>query len=104
MSAVARRLRVSWDALDGIQRRAVARRLARREAETMARLGADETSFQRRHEYVTVVNDLDRGRVVHVADGRGQDALEDFYRALSPAQLEAVIADAKARSFAAAPR
>jgi transposase len=90
VSAVSRRLRVSWDALDGIQRRAVGRGLARREAEPMARIGVDETSFQRRHEYVTVVNDLDRGRVVHVADGRGQDALEGFYRGLTPAQLEAV--------------
>lgn len=90
VSAVARRLRVSWDELDGIQRRAVARGLARREAEPIANLGVDETSFQRRHEYVTVVTDLDRGRVVHVSDGRGQEALEDFYGGLLPAQIAAI--------------
>ena len=90
LSAVSRRLRVSWDALDGIQRPAVGRGLARRQAEPVARLGVDETSFQRRHEYVTVVNDLDVGRVLEVADGRGREALEGFYQGLTPEQVEAI--------------
>ena len=42
------------------------------------RIGVDETSFQKRHEYVTVVNDLD-GHVLHVADGRGKESLEEFH-------------------------
>ncbi|MDE0218750.1 MAG: hypothetical protein OXJ90_05745 [Spirochaetaceae bacterium] len=37
-----------------------------------------ETSFQKRHEYVTVINDLN-GNVLHVADGRGKGSLEEFY-------------------------
>ena len=51
--------------------RAVARGLARREAEgtqAPARLGVDETSFAKRHEYVTVLTDLDTWGVLHVAD------------------------------------
>ena len=51
---------VSWDELDGIQQRAVRRGLVRRAAEPIVRVGVDETSFQRRHEYVTVVSDLER--------------------------------------------
>ncbi len=39
----------------------------------------DETSFQKRHEYVTVINDLD-GHVVHVADGRSKETLERFFQ------------------------
>ena len=35
----------------------------------------NKTSFQKRHEYVTVINDLD-GNVLHVADGRGKGSLE----------------------------
>lgn len=96
LTAVSRRLRVSWDELDGIQQRAVRRGLARRAAEPIVRVGVDETSFQRRHEYVTVVSDLARGRVVHVADGRGQEALEGFYRGLTAPQrlaIEAVAMD-----------
>ena len=44
-------------------------------------MGVDETSFQKRHEYVTVVNDLE-GRVLYVADGRSQTALDGFFEDL----------------------
>jgi transposase len=91
VKAVARRLRVSWDELDGIQRRAVRRGLERREAAPVSQVGVDETSFQRRHEYVTVVSELGQpARVLYVADGRGQEALEEFYKGLNPGQIEAI--------------
>lgn len=90
ISAVSRRMGLSWDELDGIRERAVVRGLARREAEPIKRIGVDETSFQRRHEYVTVVNDLQGGRVLYVGDGRGHETLETFYRGLTPEQLAAI--------------
>jgi transposase len=87
IAGVARRLRITWDELDGIMQRAVARGLARREAETVTEIGIDETSFQKRHEYVTVVTDIARARVLEVADGRGEDALRRFFAGLSEHQL-----------------
>jgi len=90
LSAVGRRLRLSWDQVDGIQSRAVRRGLARRKLEKIERLGVDETSFQKRHEYVTVVCDADRSRVLYVADGRGNGVLGDFYKSLSQEQLSGV--------------
>ena len=42
-----------------------------------------------RHEYVTVVNDLD-GHVLYVADGRGKEALEGFYKQFDREQLARV--------------
>ena len=82
VAAVARRLRLSWDAVDGIMRRAVARGLARRHLEPPRRIGVDETSFQKRYEYVTVVCDLERARVLYVADGHSGESLAGFYDAL----------------------
>ncbi len=64
--AVSRRLRLSWGQVSGIQARAVERGLARREHKAPRAIGVDETSFQKRHEYVTVVNDLDEGVVLYV--------------------------------------
>lgn len=90
ISAVSRRLRLSWDELYGIQSRAVRRGLDRRQEELISVVGVDETSFQRRQEYVTIVNDLQGGRVLYVADGRGRDALEGYYEGLSEEQLEAL--------------
>lgn len=90
ISAVARRMGASWDELDGIRARAVRRGLARQKSEEIRHIGVDETSFQRRHEYVTVVNNLESGKVVYVSDGRGEEALESFYEGLSPEQLAAI--------------
>ena len=60
-------------------KRAVQRGKQRREVHLPRRIGVDETSFQKRHEYVTVINDLD-GHVVHVADGRSKETLEQFFQ------------------------
>jgi transposase len=85
--AVARQLDLTWDEVDGVMQRAVRRGLARRELAVPRRLGVDETSFQKRHEYVTVVADLDRGVVQHVADGRGKEALTTYYENFSEEDL-----------------
>ena len=95
-TAVARQVGLSWDQVAGIQDRAVRRGLARREHRSPHRIGVDETSFQRRHEYVTTVNDLDAGEVLYVADERKREVLDAFYQVLGEegcARLEAVAMD-----------
>lgn len=95
-SAVARLLRLSWDEVDGIQARAVTRGLARRKLAPPKRIGIDETSFQKGHEYVTVVSDLDRKVVLHVADDHYDGSLDEFYEKLGPkgvSQLEVICMD-----------
>jgi len=93
-SAVSRCLRLSWDArgdeVDGIMSRAVRRGLARREALCPSRIGLDETSFQKRHEYVTVVTDLDRSRALAVSDGRKEECLDAFFHDLGKERCAAV--------------
>jgi transposase len=74
----------------------VERGLARRGPEPVRIVGVDETSFQKRHEYVTVTVDLERDRVLWVGDGRGQAPLEGYWRSLSAVQqsaIEAVVMD-----------
>jgi transposase len=85
--AVARRLGLSWAEVHGIMERAVRRGLERRGQEVIAYLGVDEKSFQKRHEYVTVVCDLGARRVLDVGDGRGRASLDQFYEGLSEEQL-----------------
>lgn len=74
VSAAAKRLGVSWDQAAGIQECAVRRGMERRDAAFPTRIGVDETSFRKRHRYVTVVNDLDSGAVLHVAQDRTKAA------------------------------
>lgn len=90
LSAVAELCGLSWKAVDGIQRRAVVRGLARRTAQLPQRLGVDETSFQKRHQYVTVVLDQGTDTVVHVAQGRNRAALDEFFASFTEAERGAV--------------
>ncbi len=90
ITAVAKQLRISWDEADGIMQRAVQRGLARRQLEPPRYVGVDETSFQKRHEYVTVVGDLERDRVIHVSDDRSQASLDAFWQRLRPEQRASI--------------
>jgi len=78
------------------QARAVKRGLARRALTPTRQLGIDETAFARHHRYVTVVTDLERGRVLYVADDRGRESLDGFWTqqpAPALAAIEAVAMD-----------
>ena len=90
ISAVAKYLRVSWDEAASIQERAVRRGLKRRAFEPAKYVGVDETSFQKRHEYVTLASDLERGRVLYVGDDRTQASLDAFWLGLSREHLLAI--------------
>ena len=89
-SAVGRQLQLSWHEVDGIMSRAVARGLARREKISPTRIGVDETSLQKRHEYVTVVTNIDNSRVIAVMDGRTEESLSDYLGSLDQAQRTAI--------------
>jgi transposase len=84
------RMGLSWNAVDGIMQRAVKRGLARREVVSPTHLSVDETSFQKHHEYVTVVTDQDSAHVLYVADDRKQETLENYYKTLTSEQLTAI--------------
>lgn len=91
-TAVARRLGLSWDEANGIMQRAVRRGLARRtlESTTVKRIGIDEKSFLKRHQYVSVVVDLDRSRVLHVADDRKAESLVPYFQSLTERERDGI--------------
>ena len=76
LTGVAKLLRLTWDQAAGIQERAVNRGLARREEKPLINIAIDETSFQKRHEYVTAIYDKDRDAVLDVLDNRKAETLE----------------------------
>lgn len=90
VSAVSERLRLSWNAVDGIMQRAVKRGLSRRGELTPKQLSVDETSYSRGHDYVTVVTDQEQGAVLHVAEDRETESLKSFYDLLSEEQLAGI--------------
>jgi transposase len=91
-TAVARRLGLSWDEARGIMARAVRRGLARRQPTVVPYLGIDEKSFLKRHQYVSVVVDLDAARILHVADERKAVSLVEYFGGLDEAQRTGITA------------
>jgi transposase len=90
VAGVARRLGITWDQVDAIMGRAVARGESRRQARVVAHLGIDEKSIKKRHRYFTIVSDLDRGEVLWIGRGRKRESLEPFWATLSADQLAGI--------------
>lgn len=80
ISTVARNFGISWDEVDGIMQRAVRRGLKRRKKTIPKNIGIDETSFQKRHEYVTVILDKDSDVVIDILDDRKAGTLDNWFK------------------------
>jgi len=81
VKAVSERLKISWDEAWGVMDRAVSRGLSRREDTPIEELAVDETSFQKRHEYVTVLVDRKNGTVIDILDDRKKVTLKKWLKA-----------------------
>jgi transposase len=83
---------LTWDRVWAVVERAVRRGLSRKPSRLPARIGVDEKSFAKRHRYETLVFDLDRGTVEHVADGRSEESLAGYFRRFTPPELDRLTA------------
>jgi len=88
--AVSRQMKLGWNAIDGIMQRAVSRGLSRREALSPRQLGVDETAFKKRHDYVTIISDQEKGTVLHVGRDRTKADLVRWYESLSEDQINKI--------------
>lgn len=85
INAVARRFKVSWNAVDRIMRNAVLRGLSSRCSPDLRHLSVDEVSRKKGHRYVTVVSNK-QGQVISVHDGKEKASLAAFYATLTGQQ------------------
>lgn len=98
VAQVARIVRLSdkklWRIVDWYVKRAV----EVQNLSTLKRVGIDETSRRRRHQYITIFMDLDTRRVVFVTKGKGAETIGEFAaflhrRGISPSQITDVTCD-----------
>jgi transposase len=80
IKTVALNFGISWDEVNGIMGRALKRGLQRRQETQLTMIGIDETSFQKRHEYVTVILDKDRDVVIDILDDRKSETLSEWFK------------------------
>ena len=67
-------------------------------AETVTKLGFDETSSKKGHNYVTIAVDMDKSRVVSISEGKGMDSITDIKidlenKGVQPKQIEETCMD-----------
>jgi transposase len=89
-TSVCRLLRVAWETVQAVVERVVADHLDDRRLDNVFNIGVDEISYKRGHQYLTVIADHDTGRVLHVAKGRNQAALEGFFELLGPDRCQQI--------------
>jgi transposase len=80
ISSVAEYFTISWDQIDGIQNRAVKRGLARRRTIETKHIGIDETSYQKHHQYVTVILDKEHDVIIDILDDRKAETLKTWLK------------------------
>ncbi len=81
---------IEWKSAQRIMDRAVQRGLARRTEDSVNNLGVDEKSFGRGHDYVSILTDTDRSRVLEVVPERTIAACNELFGSLSDEQLRSV--------------
>lgn len=75
-------LGVGWDMVKELFKEHLNRRLAKRKLAKVPYLAVDEFAIRKGHHYMTVVMDLQTGRIVHAQQGRDAQALIPFLRIL----------------------
>ncbi len=80
--------------------RAVARGLERKQVKVVARIGIDEKAFRKRHDYVTLLVNLDSSTVEAIANGNDTESANACFSQLSLEQLNSVKAIAMDMSVA----
>jgi transposase len=90
VSAAAQLRGLSWDQLHLIMERAVERGLKRRELEELRHVGMDEKSFAKGQSYVSLLTDLDQGRVLEVKEGNDLEAADLLFASLPQEVLGAI--------------
>lgn len=80
IQAVAHQLHLSWDVIKEIHIRHLEPRYKRPSLKGVEYIGIDEFAVKSGHVYKTIVVDLISGRILHVGDGKGADALDKFWK------------------------
>ena len=83
-TAVCKLIGIDWRTVGAIVERVVADRLDPKRLEELYVIGVDELSFRRHHNYVTVVVDHLKKRVVWTSEGKSANTLKKFFDELGP--------------------
>lgn len=95
LSDIAGWLRLSWDTVKGVVKRRLEKDYRRIGYRGVRQIAIDELYLGRTRKDITLVMDMESGRIIWVGEGRGGEALREFWRRfkLSGGRLRAVAMD-----------
>lgn len=79
---VAAEMSISWNAVKLIDKKHLRKYLVPLDEATPTNIGVDEIAYEKGHKYLTVVRDVDLGKVIWVGEGRKKETLDEFFRKL----------------------
>ena len=80
---VSKFLRIGWDCVKEILKNHLRKRFSNPKLRHVRYLAIDEIYVGKRQKYLTIVMDQERGVIIFVGDGKGADALKEFWSRLS---------------------
>jgi len=103
IQAVSQYLGVGWDMIKEIHKERLSLLYRTIQLGEVRHIGIDEFSLRKGHEYMTIVTDLESGRILHAVEGKGKEDIRPFLERLSrkARNLEAVAMDMSSGYFSA---
>ena len=83
-TAISTLLRIAWRSVGDIIERVVARHRTPIDWTKVTAIAVDELSFRKGHHYLTLVSDLESGRILWSKEGRSAATLEAFFEEIGP--------------------
>ena len=89
-TAVAELTDIAWVTVGQIAERLVAEKLPEDRLQGLTKIGVDEISYRKHHQYLTVVVDHEKGGVVWVGAGKSAKTLKEFFEELGPERTKTI--------------
>jgi len=100
---VAEYTKMSWSTIKGIDKRRLNREKPKIQLKDLQYIAVDEIYLGKNKKYKTIVIDLASGRIIYVGDGRGHEALKEFFKKIKKYKnnLKAVAMDMSGAYYSA---
>ena len=88
---VARIEGLTYEIVEGVYKKVAKEKLSKQKEEVVRVLGIDEISIKKGHsDYMTVLSDIERGKVIEVLESRSKEALEAYFDRLGEERRKAI--------------
>jgi transposase len=92
ITAIASILQLHWTIIKDICKSYLKKEFSKPDLRNVTMISIDEISIKKGHNYLTVVIDAKTGQPIYTGDGKGEDALEDFWKLLGPRRRKRITA------------